>query len=70
VREVVADGWRGGTSEPRPRGVFEVPLSVPEGELSRWVFQDEFGWVRKHYPNQAIYFLTLTAATIAVRRLA
>jgi peptidoglycan/LPS O-acetylase OafA/YrhL len=31
-----------------------------------WVFRREFGWIRKQYPNQAVYFLALTAATIAV----
>ena len=31
-----------------------------------WVFRREFGWIRKQYPHQAVYFLTLTAATIAV----
>jgi peptidoglycan/LPS O-acetylase OafA/YrhL len=31
-----------------------------------WVFRREFGWIRKQHPNQGVYFLTLTAATIAV----
>lgn len=31
-----------------------------------WVFRREFGWIRKEHPNQAVYFLALTAATIAV----
>lgn len=31
-----------------------------------WVFQEEFGWIRKHYPDQAVYCVTLTAATVVV----
>jgi peptidoglycan/LPS O-acetylase OafA/YrhL len=31
-----------------------------------WVFRREFGWIRKQHPNQGVYFLTLTTATIAV----
>lgn len=31
-----------------------------------WAFRDEFGWIRKQYPSQGIYFVTLTAATIAI----
>jgi peptidoglycan/LPS O-acetylase OafA/YrhL len=31
-----------------------------------WGFQNTFGWTREHDPNHAVYFLALTAATVAV----
>jgi len=31
-----------------------------------WAFQHWFGWVREHYSNDAVYFFTLTAATIGL----
>ncbi len=34
-----------------------------------WGFWREFGWTRGHFPNQALYFLALTATTIAVASL-
>jgi peptidoglycan/LPS O-acetylase OafA/YrhL len=34
-----------------------------------WVFQREFGWVRERHPGQAVYFVVLSLATVAVASL-
>jgi peptidoglycan/LPS O-acetylase OafA/YrhL len=31
-----------------------------------WAFQREFGWVREQHPNEIVYFVVLSLATIAV----
>jgi peptidoglycan/LPS O-acetylase OafA/YrhL len=31
-----------------------------------WAFQREFGWVREQYPNELLYFLVLSLATVAI----
>jgi peptidoglycan/LPS O-acetylase OafA/YrhL len=34
-----------------------------------WGFQRELGWTRGQYPNQAVYFFALTAATVGIATL-